>query len=153
MSKSFDIFMEIVARAGLTALDRGNGHWQITGGAMLVNYYPQRGTIYVAGTVGKVRGGIQKAIAAAKNPPKMIAKCSRDGWSSNSRRIRRRLLKRSSACHWCGIALTLDTSTIDHRIPLSRGGLDNDNNRVLACEPCNTHRGSDMPELKAVTAC
>jgi 5-methylcytosine-specific restriction endonuclease McrA len=44
--------------------------------------------------------------------------------------------------------LTLDTSTMDHVIPLHRGGLDNANNRVLACEPCNSKRGHDMPELK-----
>jgi len=44
--------------------------------------------------------------------------------------------------------LTKETATLDHVIPISRGGLNNANNYVIACEPCNSERGNNMPEVK-----
>lgn len=63
------------------------------------------------------------------------------------RALRKRMLMKSTECFWCGAHLTINNSTVDHVVPLSRGGLDHSNNRVLACEPCNNKRGSKMPEL------
>ena len=46
--------------------------------------------------------------------------------------------------------LTEETATIEHYVPLGLGGLDNRNNMVLACDPCNSERGCSMKELKGV---
>ena len=70
------------------------------------------------------------------------------GGRANQTRAKRRLFRKSKVCRWCGKWLTLDTATVDHVIPLSQGGLDNDNNRVLACYDCNHGRGNEMPGLK-----
>jgi len=53
-------------------------------------------------------------------------------------------------CRWCGKVLTSETATFDHRIPLSKGGLTNSANAVLACADCN-HRKADLTpeEFKA----
>lgn len=145
-SKAFDQFSKVVVAAGLKPVDRGNGHWQIVGGPLLVNYYNHKGTIYVAGTTGKKHGGWEHAIKATRLPPS--EPCRRDERRGHYRNIKKRMLRSTDRCHWCGLKLVLDTATLDHRIPLARGGLDNANNWVLACAPCNHGRGHDMPELR-----
>lgn len=141
---------QLASERGLRVVDRGQGHLQIIGGPLLVNYYPlaKRRSAYVAGTTGR-RTGVspEQAVEMAFSPPDVRGVARRDD-RGKYRNIRRKMMKKSNKCHWCGCGLTLDTSTLDHVIPLYRGGLDNDNNRVLACEPCNTKRGHDMPELK-----
>lgn len=46
-------------------------------------------------------------------------------------------------CQYCGCFKNL---TIDHVIPRSRGGVDSWENMVVACMPCNTHKGNKTPE-------
>lgn len=143
---------EAAERRGLRIVDRGQGHFQIAGGPLLVNYYPlaKKRSAYVAGTQGRrVNVTPEQAVAMAFEPPPMVGIDEKERRKANYRNIRRRMLKAGNRCHWCRALLTLDTSTIDHVIPLKRGGLDNANNRVLACEPCNNKRGHDMTELTA----
>jgi len=40
-------------------------------------------------------------------------------------------------CVYCGEPLTLETLTMDHVIPLSRGGTNFERNKAPACWPCN----------------
>ena len=65
---------------------------------------------------------------------------------------RNRLVERDGpACRWCG-RLTVelganparrgDARTRDHVIPRCRGGSDQDDNLVLACQACNAARGA-----------
>ena len=52
-------------------------------------------------------------------------------------------LKRSGKrCACCGKKLTTKTMTMDHIIPLSRGGKNEPENLVSLCEPCNTQKGN-----------
>lgn len=49
-------------------------------------------------------------------------------------------------CFCCGTRLTLrpnceNTLTVDHAVPLSRGGKNKRHNYVPACEPCNMEKG------------
>ena len=136
---------------GLKVVERGQGHFQITGGPLLTNYYPlaKRKSAYVAGTTGRRTGVTAKqAVEMCFQPPARVGMARRDGRRGNYRKHRMKLLAKSNRCHWCGAVLTIETSTLDHKIPLALGGLDNKNNWVLACEPCNHDRGSEMPELR-----
>lgn len=45
-------------------------------------------------------------------------------------------------CHYCGKKLRSGQATVDHVIPSSKGGPNCASNFVLACEPCNTSKGS-----------
>ena len=45
-------------------------------------------------------------------------------------------------CVYCGNN-DLAQLTIDHRVPLSRGGLTNQDNLVTACRSCNQRKGND----------
>lgn len=64
-----------------------------------------------------------------------------DVWSP----IRTRIFERDGyACQYCG---TRDGRLeCDHRIPLSRGGSDHDDNLVTACLSCNRSKGARTPE-------
>ena len=140
---------DAASRRGLKVVERGNGHFQIVGGPLLVNYWPlsKRHTAYVDGTtIGRQGVTPEKAVEMAFVPPPVAA--VKDQRKGNYRSDKRKMLRICNKCYWCGIRLTLATATMEHVIPLHRGGLDNSNNRVLACEPCNSKRGSDMPELR-----
>lgn len=143
---------DAAAARGATVHHTGYGHFQIRG-RLLVNYYPwsKKRAAYVAGTTHGVNHiNATEAVAMAFTPPPLAAAAKKDGRSKNSRRKRQALIRaKGPHCHWCQTRITLDTSTIEHVVPLARGGLDNANNRVLACEPCNTERGQNMPELAA----
>lgn len=136
---------EKAKKAGVECIDKGNGHFQLKG-ALLVNYYPKSKTrtAYVAGTAkGMKHVTADQAIAMCFEAP-VGKKVPR---KQNYRKEKEKLLLRSNQCHWCGIELTIETATLDHKVPLSRGGLNNFNNYVLACYCCNQRRGNSMTEL------
>ena len=144
--------LDAAAARGATVTDKGNGHYQVRG-RLLVNYYPfsKRRTAYVAATThGKEGVSPTEAVAMAFAAPPLADEEQRGERKGKTRQKRKALMARKGdRCHWCQAVVTLDTSTIEHVIPLARGGLDNANNRVLACKPCNHGRGHNMPELRA----
>lgn len=50
----------------------------------------------------------------------------------------------SETCVYCGKKLSKHTATIDHLIPLSRGGNDFKWNLVWCCKRCNHSKGSKL---------
>ena len=130
----------------------GRCHYQIFG-KLLVNYYPESKnlTAYVAGTKNGIKNvSPEMALEMSMREPDCVPDHMKDTRSRNSKIIRRKMMKgrETVPCFWCKTSITLETSTLEHVIPLDRGGLDNANNRVLACAPCNNKRGNNMPELK-----
>lgn len=67
-----------------------------------------------------------------KHPPKFQKKVlfNRDGWS----------------CQYCGISLGYSSLSIDHVLPVSRGGKTSWKNCVAACTTCNYKKGNKTPE-------
>lgn len=55
----------------------------------------------------------------------VLSIAERDGWT----------------CAYCGALLTMETATIEHVVPLTRGGMDAIKNMVLACRQCNADAG------------
>lgn len=139
----FLAFQKKATELGLIALDKGNNHWQIKG-KFLVNYYPERGTCYIAGTNKGFRLFELEQVfkTASEFPKEMLAPVERK--KSPYTKYKMQLLRRHPFCKWCAKKLTKETGTIDHLIPLSKGGLNNPNNYVLACEPCNSKRGNTV---------
>lgn len=43
-------------------------------------------------------------------------------------------------CHYCGQKFAKKELTMDHIVPLSRGGKSTRGNLVVACEPCNSDK-------------
>jgi 5-methylcytosine-specific restriction endonuclease McrA len=73
-------------------------------------------------------------------------------YTSQKRNKRPHLIaKYGMQCFWCGCELTRETLTIDHYIPLSKGGNNKIRNLRLACFSCNQGRGNDLPEESQTT--
>lgn len=77
------------------------------------------------------------------------------GLSRHARRVlhqqHKRQVKRATfrdcgrRCVYCGTGLGLENATLDHVIPLSRGGSHQPGNLVAACHSCNQRKGSLLP--------
>lgn len=50
-------------------------------------------------------------------------------------------------CVYCARVLPLEHATLDHVVPLARGGTDDPGNLVVACGPCNRLKGDLHPSL------
>lgn len=48
-------------------------------------------------------------------------------------------------CQYCRSSMSLSEATVDHVTPLSKGGIDDETNYVLACEACNSAKGDMLP--------
>ncbi|MDP2322523.1 MAG: HNH endonuclease domain-containing protein [Gammaproteobacteria bacterium] len=144
-------------KAGLSVEQMSPHHFRIIGGAFPVDYYPlsRRRTAYVDGTNhGKAHVTPEQAVnMAVKAPPILPYELRSDRKTRKKSRIRS-LFSRQNLCHWCRLPMQIENSeaddyaTIEHVIPLARGGLDHSKNRVLAHAKCNHERGMDMPELR-----
>ena len=55
------------------------------------------------------------------------------------------MLKHKGRCFYCNANLCYAEATTDHFIPRKRGGPNCEGNRVLACSPCNSAKGSINP--------
>lgn len=51
----------------------------------------------------------------------------------------------SGACYYCGLEVGYANLTMDHIIPLSRGGRSTKDNLVPCCKACNTKKKSSLP--------
>jgi hypothetical protein len=68
--------------------------------------------------------------------------------------LRRLVVQRASEmCEYCRIHQTFSiySHEIDHVIALKHGGQTVPENLVLACLPCNRHKGSDLTSLDPIT--
>lgn len=135
----------------------GDGHIQIQG-RLLVNYYPEskKRTAYIDATKqGRHHVSPEQALSMAFQAPPMIAgKVKRGGQTGSKKRLLRKAvcIDGKYPCMWCSGLFAKESLTVEHIIPLARGGLNNANNKGLACAPCNHNRGHDMPELKVSKA-
>ncbi len=51
----------------------------------------------------------------------------------------------SGKCYFCGRKTTFKNLTMDHLLPLSRGGMSTKDNIVPCCKSCNTKKKSMLP--------
>lgn len=47
-----------------------------------------------------------------------------------------------SNCRYCRIKLEANNASLDHQLPISRGGKDESGNLILICMKCNRSKGS-----------
>ena len=145
---SFEQFRALAERFDVTVKDCGQGHWQAQG-VCLVNYYPfsKAQTLFVAGQERAVESGsYQRAIEVARFGPVRTKSTSRIN-SIKGRRERLRMLAKHPFCHWCRRPLSEATATLEHVVPLARGGSNRRENLTLACKQCNHERGSYMRDF------
>lgn len=51
----------------------------------------------------------------------------------------------SGLCHYCGKKFNYKQLTMDHLVPLARGGMSTKDNLVPACKDCNTRKKAMLP--------
>ncbi|MCK5897421.1 MAG: HNH endonuclease [Cocleimonas sp.] len=133
-------------RIKVTIENKGNGHYQIKG-KVLINHYPnsKNKTAYMGGsTSGIKQTSCCRAIQYALSPYTMkgIRKVKR---KNNYKVQKGRLFKKNKKCSLCGVEFkNIGEATLDHKIPLSRGGLNHSNNYQLAHEKCNSEKGNNI---------
>lgn len=79
---------------------------------------------------GKKRRANRKTCSGRFTFEQFIARCNFFGW----------------LCRYCKCELTDDSVTIDHQIPLSRGGSNWPSNLVPACASCNKRKHARTPQ-------
>lgn len=154
---TFESFASQCSAQGLTARDCGRGHWQIDGGLVRVNYYPysKRKTVWVSGTHGATSfsGSVEQAIEAARGKAETMqlgkAPKLKRLTDSRVRRLKNKWYSDGQKvfCKWCKKELSREECTIDHVVPLARGGGNYESNLVPACQSCNLKRGHELGEL------
>lgn len=122
------------------------GHFQLSK-VTVVNYYPWADcpSAYVQGTTAAIKPcTLEKAIELACRPPERDVRCDPRGksrkytkWKDSMYRNRETI-----ACCWCGKDLRRHEATVEHMVPLSKGGGDWAGNWKIACETCNRERGN-----------
>lgn len=55
------------------------------------------------------------------------------------------LIRDDYECGFCGCSLDLDSATIDHVVPQSKGGETSWENCIIACKACNHEKGDELP--------
>ena len=141
--------MLLAESAGVEFIKKGANHYQFKG-PLLVNYYPKSKSksAYIAGTKKALQQVTpEQAVAMCFKAPTCQGVTDKRNPKASRKQRKAMLAKGINQCRWCKTPLTIDTSTVEHIIPLARGGLDNANNRTLACYDCNQDRGGNMPEL------
>jgi 5-methylcytosine-specific restriction protein A len=51
----------------------------------------------------------------------------------------------SGLCHYCGIKMVFREITMDHLVPLARGGKSSKDNLVPSCKDCNNKKKNMLP--------
>lgn len=74
--------------------------------------------------------------------------------TKNQRKLKTRRDLQGNACYHCGVQMTdgvfppiQTTATVDHLIPICKGGKDSGVNLVAACHKCNHKKGNSMKGL------
>jgi 5-methylcytosine-specific restriction endonuclease McrA len=63
----------------------------------------------------------------------------------NRRAVRLRLVSEHPFCRYCGRPVAIETSSLDHVVPRSRGGTNAPSNLALVCRNCNTRKSDLLP--------
>lgn len=73
--------------------------------------------------------------------PRVRANANARGYDSGWRKIRLQILDRDGwSCGYCGNYLIASDATVDHILPLDRGGTNDPNNLIACCRRCNSRK-------------
>ena len=106
--------------------------WSDEGAAFLLEHALDRG---MPGELDGKSGLVQKLVRRLLGMPPL-----RDGRSATDKRLRKLVVERDGAfCATCGSETSL---TIDHIVPVIRGGTDALENLRVLCQSCNSRKGA-----------
>lgn len=130
-------------RAGLQFKRHNDFHFAVRG-RYHVNVYPTTQKVFVKGGVrGGSITGIDHILELARGDRAVdVGPLAKRQQLTDSKR---RLWRLGHYCGICGEPLdSIDEATVDHVVPLARGGSNRFENLQLAHPDCNTHRGANL---------
>ena len=121
-------------------------HYQYRG-KVIVNYYPTKRTAYIS----KTNNGIpcsssELASKWADNPELIPVKCiAKAKRKNNNKTLRHKLFydRGINKCYCCEKTMTFEETTLEHIIPLAKGGSNNIDNLSLSHYECNNEKGNN----------
>lgn len=120
-------------------------HFQIIG-VFLVNYYPSKNTYYVQGSNKKLTySNLEHLSKVALGEAELNGQAGKRGKRGGSSKKKRQLLWNAGhkRCFVCGGQLeSADSSTLEHKVPLAKGGSNRRDNLTLSHHDCNQKRGN-----------
>lgn len=143
-----------IKKAGFSLEKKSEYHYQAKG-IYVVNIYPTKSTIYIAGMNKKIGyGGPDQVVRFLTGAPKM-----KRGQLETVRlkpKEKRKPMKsvkdklwNTRKCFYCGKEiLNYEEASVEHKIPLSKGGSNRMDNLALSHKKCNQERGSSL-KIKA----
>lgn len=111
------------AKAYASAYKRNNVEWN----RLQSKLYKQRNPHKVREQINR-RRALKEAAPGDVTIEQFWSRCERLGWR----------------CVYCGDPLPKSNATMDHVVPLSRGGSNGIENIVPACRPCNASKGNRL---------
>ncbi len=139
----FETFLKKCQQKGLQAKECSPWHWQVLGGKFLVNYFHGKNgaSIHLGKTNHSIAGSDELAIKYANELPKIEpSKRKYSGYS----KYKKRLFRKSNICSICKKGMNYEDASIDHIIPISKGGMNNPANYQLTHAHCNSQKGDNV---------
>ncbi len=137
----FKKFSQIAREHGLRAEFVSKKKWCIHG-AFTAEFDPEHQRVCASGMSRPFVGDVYDAIRIAKGIRSSFAD-SRESRKSLPD-IKQQMWEKSPNCHYCGTSLSVEQATIDHVIPVSKGGRNSPANLVVACLSCNHWKANDI---------
>lgn len=119
-------------------------HFQLKS-IFLVNVYPTKATFYVQGTNHKLRYyDLNQLIEVSKGNKDLETDRAKKKRRTKAR-SRNRMWEESKICFYCGYEIAaIEDASIEHKVPLSRGGSNRRDNLALSHKACNRTRGNSL---------
>jgi hypothetical protein len=122
-------------------------HYQITG-RFTVNFYPSKNSYYVNGAQKKCfYSDFSEVLNIAKGEFESVVSREKTERKGSSSRAKRKAIFMSGVdhCYVCGEKLGgWEKSTLEHKIPLSKGGSNRRDNLSLSHADCNMKKGNNL---------
>lgn len=129
----------------MTEVQKSPWHIQFIG-KVTVNFYPTKNKAYVNGMHKSFHCSRKKAIKIADNPEMIeFREVKKDKRKNNNYKMRKRLYDRGIVnCYVCGEFMKFPETSLEHIIPLSKGGANREDNYSLSHIDCNNKRGDSI---------
>ncbi|MCK5610539.1 HNH endonuclease [Candidatus Pacearchaeota archaeon] len=126
-------------------IQRSPWHYQFIG-KVTVNFYPSKNKAYVNGMHKSFPCSRRKAIRIADDPSLIeFHNVKKDKRKNNMRKMRHKLYDRGvTDCYVCGEYMEFEETTLEHIIPLDKGGANREDNYSLSHESCNMEKGNSI---------
>lgn len=129
---------------GLEFKKRSKYHYQLKG-LFLLNIYPTTRAVYVQGSNGKTSYSSLEELAELANGDIELSGVEKGKRVSGGGRRRALWDSGERKCFVCGKEFkNRNEATLEHRVPLSRGGSNRRDNLALSHNECNQSRGNSL---------